>query len=163
MSKKTTTAQAKGNVKSVAKAKKPVVAKKTAATKKKVAAKKAATVDPTLTATVEFRSCVTGEYVTRTYEVTKADINDVDWYGGNSGDYFFDNEFETNEERFEQRLEDCVHGMLWEGETEGQPVDSDLNGDHPNGLNYHDRLSVSWESKFTCRKFYPIKKQVSFN
>jgi hypothetical protein len=133
---------------------------KTTAKKKAVVSKEITSTIPTLTAIVEFNSCRTGETVTRTFEVTKSDINDVTWYGGNSGDYFFDNEFETNEERFEQRLEDCVHYMLWDGETEGQPVDSDLNGDHPNGLDYHDRLSVSWESKFTCRKFYPIKKQV---
>lgn len=163
MTKKVSLVQAKGFQKATTKAKKPVVAKEKAAATKKVAAKKAAPVEPTLSATVEFRSCVTGEHINRSYEVTKADINDVDWYGGNSGDYFFDNEFETNEERFEQRLEDCVHEMLWEGETDGQPVDSDLNGDHPDGLDYHDRLSVSWKSKFTCRKFYPVKKQVRIN
>lgn len=132
----------------------------TSAKKKAGVTTKNISIIPTLMASVEFNSCRTGEAVTRTFEVTKSDINDVTWYGGNSGDYFFDNEFETNEERFEQRLEDCVHYMLWDGETEGQPVDSDLNGDHPNGLDYQDRLSVSWVSKFTCRKFYPIKKQV---
>lgn len=150
MTKKTTSAPKKGTVKAVA-----TKSKKTVALKKPRASK-LTQVMPVLTATVEFRSCRTGEYVTRTYQVTKADINDVDWCGGNCGDYFFDNEFETDEDRFEQRLEDCVHGMLWEGECDGEPVEAELNGDQPDGLGYHDRLDVHWHTDFEIEDFYPV-------
>jgi hypothetical protein len=156
MSKKTTAAaQAKGNVKSAVKAKKPVVTKKKVAATKKVASKKAAPVEATLTATVEFRSCVTGEYVTRTYEVTKADINDVDWYGGDCDDNFF-NDFETNEERFKARLEDWVHYLLWQSDDSGNPLDPDLNGNHPDGLESNSFAELSWYSDFEVQDFYPV-------
>ncbi len=110
---------------------------------------------PTLTATVEFISCQTGALVSRTFEVTRDDINDVPWYGGQCGDHFFDAEFQSNEERFEQRLRDWVHLLLWDGESEVIPVDPDLNGEHPDGLGYHDPLQVTWTSDFQQEDFYP--------
>lgn len=143
-----------------AEAKKSAAAKKTTVDKKQSEAQKVKlNQNPTLTATVEFNSRRNGKLVARTFEVSKADINDVDWFGGNCGDYFYDNEFENDEDRFEERLRDWIHFLLWEGESEGKPLDPELNGKHRSGLSYHDRLNdVFWKSDFVVEDFYPPKK-----
>lgn len=113
--------------------------------------------NPSLTVTVRFISLSSGKKVIRKFIISKDDINDVDWYGGNSGDDFFDDEFETDEERFEQRIEDCAHGKLWafESDDELEP-DPDLKGDHPDGLDYHDRLSFEYDlGTFKIEDFFP--------
>ena len=122
---------------------------------KKTTTKKAANALPTLTATVEFRSRRTGEYVVRTYQVTKADINDVDWYGGDCDDSFF-NAYETNEERFQARLEDFIQGQMWECDENGLSIDPDLNGDHPDGLAEQAFATTDWHSDFEIEDFYPV-------
>lgn len=157
MSNKTASIDKKEIFKSVAsKSKKTVATKTKTPVVKKSGSKKSVAVQPTLTAYIEFRSRLTGEYVVRKYEVTKADINDVKWYGGDCGDYFFDNEFETNEARFEQRLEDWIQYLMWVTDDDGQPVDPDLKGDHPDGLEYEGFVAPEWSSDFEIEDFYPV-------
>lgn len=119
---------------------------------------------PTIVATVTFNSIFTGENISRTFEVTKQDINDVEWFGGNCGDNFFDDEFETDEDRFIQRLEDYLHGCLWANDVDGSPMEEHLNYSlkpdgyefHPDGLDYDDRIEFSYSlGKYRVEDFYP--------
>lgn len=113
--------------------------------------------NPKMTVTVHFKSLKDGSDVERKFVVTKADINDVDWYGGNCGDNFFDNAFESDSDRFTVRIEDCVFAMLWDPlDEEDHEPDPDLEGDHPDGLDYNDRLSFEYDlGEFEDEDFYP--------
>lgn len=114
----------------------------------------------TLTATVEFISCSTGDLVKRTFTILKSDINDVSWYGGNTGDSYFDDEFGSDEERFEQRVEDCIHGQLWAFQSdEDIEPDRDLIGDDSSGLDYNDPLIFKYSlGNLKVEDFYPLKR-----
>jgi hypothetical protein len=114
----------------------------------------------TLTAMVEFISCSTGDLVKREFTISKSDINDVSWFGGETGDSYFDDEFESDQERFEQRVEDCIHGQLWLflSDDEVDP-DPDLVGDQPNGLDYNDSLNFEYSlGNLKIEDFYPSNK-----
>jgi hypothetical protein len=111
---------------------------------------------PTLSVTVFYKSRRTGKSVTRVFVVTKRDINDIPWYGGNCGDSYFDDAFESDEDRFSQRVEDYAHYLLWESDANDNRLDPELNGDHAEGQDYHDRLELEWETDFDVADFYPI-------
>jgi hypothetical protein len=102
-------------------------------------------IEPTIKVSVDFISCRTGQPVVRELVLTKSEINDVAWFGGNSGNLFFDNEFENNYLRFERRIEDCIHRVMWEEDEFGNTFDLDLDGDYPGCLDYDDRLSFDYE------------------
>jgi hypothetical protein len=113
-------------------------------------------IEKTLKVKVNFNSCQTGREVTREVTITKSDINDVDWHGGDSGNSFFDNEFETDAQRFEQRVEDCAHEKIWDEDDDGNPIDPELNGDHPDGLDYNDRISFEYDlGENSIEDFFP--------
>ena len=114
----------------------------------------------TLTATVEFINCSTAELVKREFTISKSDINDVTQHGGETGDSFFDDEFELDQKRFEQRVEDCIHGQLWAFQSdEDIAPDPDLVGDVPNGLDYNDSLNFEYSlGKFKIEDFYPSNR-----
>jgi hypothetical protein len=113
--------------------------------------------NPTLYVTIRFVSLSSGKEVIRKFLISKDDLNDVEWYGGDSGNSFYDDEFQSNEDRFVQRIEDCAHSMLWafESDDELEP-DPDLEGDHPDGLDYNDRLSFEYDlGTFKIEDFFP--------
>jgi hypothetical protein len=65
-----------------------------------------------------------------------------------------------DEKRFEQRVEDCIHGQLWAFQSdEDIATDPDLVGDVPNGLDYNDSLNFEYSlGNFKIEDFYPSNR-----
>lgn len=88
--------------------------------------------EPYLTVTITLPSLIDGSPIKKEYVITESDINDVEWYGGDSGDDFFDNGFDNDsetvdEERFEVRIEDCLMNAIQydsDPHTGGEDCDS---------------------------------------
>ena len=83
--------------------------------------------------TVFVTSSISGKEITKKYTVTDDDIDDIEWVGGSTGDCFFD-EMEGDEERFLARLEDTIHGLMWDDE------DEHLGGADEEFVGYHEQI-----------------------
>ena len=112
--------------------------------------------EPSLTAFVSFRSLRTGLVVEREFVISKEELNDVSWQGGDTGDIFFDN-MESDLERFGARVDDCVHSKLWEFMyDENIEPDPDLVGDHPEGLDESSVPNCDYDlGSFDLEDFFP--------
>ena len=96
---------------------------------------------------------VSGKPVPKTYEIAKSDINDIDWFGGDTGDSLFD-EMENEGIRFEQRVEDALHGMMWD--------DAEAGGEHKEFVGYHDPLNFDCDlNGWKEADFYPTPVQLT--
>jgi len=105
--------------------------------------------EPTLLVTVSFEGSVSGATISKTYQIPKSEINDIDWFGGDCGDSFFD-DMEDDGERFEQRIEDSLRGMMyWDSDPETGGEDEEFIG-------YHDALDYEVDlNGFREEDFYP--------
>jgi hypothetical protein len=111
--------------------------------------------EPVLLATVTFDGMVSGKPVTRTYAIAKSEINDIDWFGGDTGDSFFD-EMENDGIRFQQRVEDALRGMMWED------ADAEAGGEDAEFVGYHDPLSFDCDlNGWKEDDFYPTPAQLT--
>lgn len=108
--------------------------------------------EPTLLVTVSFEGSVSGSKIDKTYQVTKSEINDIDWFGGDCGDSFFD-DMEDDAERFDQRVEDSVRGMMyWDSDPE-------TGGENEEFIGYHDALTCDVDMNgYKLEDFYPNNK-----
>ena len=105
--------------------------------------------EPTILATVTFQGSVSGNNVTKTYECTKEDINDIDWYGGETGDSVFD-DLLNNDERFFKRVEELLSGLMyWDSDPE-------TGGENEEFIGYGDILDFKINFKgFKVEDFAP--------
>ena len=104
---------------------------------------------PTLIATVTIEGSVSGDQIVKSYEITKEDINDMDWFGGSCGDSYFDDR-EDDEERFKLRLQDVVQGNLY-GDS-----DPETGGESEEFIGYHEDLNIDINyNGFKMKDFFP--------
>jgi hypothetical protein len=74
--------------------------------------------EPYILVTAHFQSASDDLNVSLDLLISSSEINDLPWFGGDCGDSYFDDSFETDSERFEQRIDDCIHGCLSDIEHE---------------------------------------------
>lgn len=87
---------------------------------------------------VSVPSILNGESVTKNYLVSREEIDDIKWWGGASGDCYFD-DMSDDEERFIARLEDTIQGLLYYDD------DEQLGGAESEYEGYHERLEFDYE------------------
>lgn len=91
-----------------------------------------------VTAHVTVRSSIDESEISKEYTISKEDIDDIAWKGGNSGDRYFD-DMDTDEERFTARLEDVSNGFLYDD------ADQHLGAEGAEHACYHEHLRFSYE------------------
>lgn len=105
--------------------------------------------EPAILVKVTFQGSVSDKKITKAYECTREDINDIDWYGGKTGDSVFD-DLPNDDERFLKRIEELLGGMMyWDSDPE-------TGGENEEFIGYGEALDFKIDFKgFKISDFAP--------